>query len=125
MSFQEAIAQFITLLVVLDPAATVPMFLMTVEGLTRAQARRVAVIAATIAFLVLLFFIVFFELLLEAMRIPLSSFQLAGSIVWLIYGCTWSLIESRWTIHLIRLKAWFQGRSTRSRFPVSPVRERC
>jgi multiple antibiotic resistance protein len=86
MSFQEALAQFITLLVVLDPAATVPMFLMTVEGLTRAQARRVAVIAATIAFLVLLFFIVFFELLLEAMRIPLSSFQLAGSIVWLIYG---------------------------------------
>jgi multiple antibiotic resistance protein len=86
MSFQEAIAQFITLLVVLDPAATVPMFLMTVEGLTRAQARRVAVIAATIAFLVLLFFIVFFELLLEAMRIPLSSFQLVGSIVWLIYG---------------------------------------
>jgi len=54
--------------------------------LTRAQARRVAVIASTIAFLVLLFFIVFFELLLEAMRIPLSSFQLAGSIVWLIYG---------------------------------------
>jgi len=86
MSSQEAITQFVTLFVVLDPAATVPMFLMTVEGLTRAQARRVAVIAATIAFLVLLFFIVFFELLLEAMRIPLSSFQLAGSIVWLIYG---------------------------------------
>ena len=59
MSFQEALASS-PLLVVLDPAATVPMFLMTVEGLTRAQARRVAVIAATIAFLVLLFFIVFF-----------------------------------------------------------------
>lgn len=86
MSFQEAIAQFITLLVVLDPAATVPVFLMTAKGLTRVQARRVAIIAAAVAFMVLLFFIVFFELLLEAMHIPLSSFQLAGSIVWLIYG---------------------------------------
>ena len=86
MSFQEATAQFITLLVVLDPAATIPMFLMTAEGLSRVQARRVAINAAAVAFLVLVFFIVFFELLLEAMHIPLSSFQLAGSIVWLIYG---------------------------------------
>jgi len=86
MSFQEAISQFITLLVVIDPAATLPVFLMTAAGLSRVQTRLVAIIAATVAFLVLLFFIVFFELLLNAMNIPLASFQLAGSIVWLIYG---------------------------------------
>lgn len=86
MSFQEAISQFITLLVIIDPAATLPVFLMTAAGLSRVQTRLVAIIAATVAFLVLLFFIVFFELLLNAMNIPLASFQLAGSIVWLIYG---------------------------------------
>ncbi len=59
---------------------------MTAAGLSRVQTRLVAIIAATVAFLVLLFFIVFFELLLNAMNIPLASFQLAGSIVWLIYG---------------------------------------
>ncbi len=75
MSFQEAISQFITLLVVIDPAATLPVFLMTAKGLSRVQTRLVAIIAATVAFLVLLFFIVFFELLLNAMKIPLSSFQ--------------------------------------------------
>jgi multiple antibiotic resistance protein len=86
MSPHEAITQFVTLFVMIDPAATLPMFLVTVRGLTRAQARLVAVIAAVIAFVVLVFFVAFFELLLGAMHIPLPSFQLAGSIVLLIYG---------------------------------------
>jgi multiple antibiotic resistance protein len=86
MSSQEAITQFITLFVVIDPAATIALFLITAQGLTNVQARLVALIAPAIAFLVLLFFIAFFELLLEAMHIPLPSFQLAGSIVLLIYG---------------------------------------
>lgn len=86
MSSQEAISQFVTLFVVLDPASTIAIFLMTAQGLSRVQARMVAITAAAIAFLVLLFFIAFFQLLLEAMHIPLPSFQLAGSIVWLIYG---------------------------------------
>jgi multiple antibiotic resistance protein len=86
MSSQEAITQFVTLFVVIDPAATIAMFLITSHGLTSIQARGVAIIAAAIAFVVLLFFIVFFQLLLEAMHIPLSSFQLAGSVVLLIYG---------------------------------------
>jgi multiple antibiotic resistance protein len=78
--------QFITLFVVLDPAATIPMYLLTVRGLTRAQGRLIALYSAGIAFLVLLFFVVFFELLLDAMHIPLPSFKLAGSLVLLIYG---------------------------------------
>jgi multiple antibiotic resistance protein len=86
MSAQEAITQFVTLFVVIDPAATIALFLITAQGLTRVQARLVAITAAAIAFLVLLFFIVFFELLLETMHIPLSSFQLAGSMVLLIYA---------------------------------------
>lgn len=86
MSFQETLSQFITLFVVLDPAATIPMYLLSVQGLSRSQGRAVAVYSAAIAFVVLLFFIVCFELLLDAMKIPLSSFQLAGSLVLLIYG---------------------------------------
>ena len=84
MSLQEAISQFITMLVVIDPWSTIALYLITTQGLTRAQARQVAMIAAGISFLVLLFFIVFFQLLLEAMRIPLPAFQFAGSIVWFV-----------------------------------------
>jgi multiple antibiotic resistance protein len=86
MSFQHALTQFITLFVVLDPAATIPLYLLSTRGLAAGQCRQVAVYAAAIAFAVLVFFIVFFELLLDAMHIPLASFQLAGSLVLLIYG---------------------------------------
>jgi multiple antibiotic resistance protein len=86
MSFHQALTQFITLFVVLDPAATIPMYLLSIRGLAAGQCKLVAVYAAAIAFAVLVFFIIFFELLLDAMHIPLASFQLAGSLVLLIYG---------------------------------------
>jgi multiple antibiotic resistance protein len=86
VSYEALASQFITLLVVLDPAATIPMYLLTVRGLTSTQGRLIALYSAGIAFLVLLFFIVCFELLLDAMHIPLPSFKLAGSLVLLIYG---------------------------------------
>ena len=86
MSPHDAVSQFVTLFVVIDPAATIPVFLGTVRGLSPTQARLVAVTGAGIAFVVLLLVVAFFELLLEAMHVPLSSFQLAGSIVLLVYG---------------------------------------
>ena len=86
MSYEGLASQFITLFVVLDPAATIPIYLLTVRGLTRTQGQLIALYSAGIAFLVLLLFVVFFELLLDAMHIPLASFKLAGSLVLLIYG---------------------------------------
>lgn len=86
MSYEGLASQFITLFVVLDPAATIPIYLLTVRGLTRTQGQLIALYSAGIAFLVLLLFVVFFELLLDAMHIPLPSFKLAGSLVLLIYG---------------------------------------
>jgi multiple antibiotic resistance protein len=86
MSYEGMATQFITLFVVLDPAATIPMYLLTVRGLTQTQGRLIALYSAGIAFLVLLFFVACFELLLDAMHIPLPSFKLAGSLVLLIYG---------------------------------------
>jgi multiple antibiotic resistance protein len=86
MLYEGLASQFITLFVVLDPAATIPMYLLTVRGLTRTQGQLIALYSAGIAFVVLLLFVVFFELLLDAMHIPLPSFKLAGSLVLLIYG---------------------------------------
>jgi len=55
-------------------------------GLSRKQSLLVATYAVGIAFLVLFFFIVAGQLLLEALRIPMTSFQLAGSLVLLLFG---------------------------------------
>jgi multiple antibiotic resistance protein len=86
MSIDEAFSQFVTLSAVLNPATTIPVFLHSAHGLSRPQGRRIAVYSAALSFIVLLFCVVFFELLLDAMHIPLSSFQLAGSLVLLIYA---------------------------------------
>lgn len=78
--------EFVTLLVILDPVATVPLFLAATVGLDRRQSWRVAVYALGIAFLILLFFIVLGQPLLEALKLPMASFQLAGSLVFLVLG---------------------------------------
>ena len=80
------IYEFVTLFVILDPVATLPVFLAATVGLTRRQALGVAAYAVGISFLVLLFFIAGGQFLLEALKIPMPAFQLAGSIVLLLFG---------------------------------------
>jgi multiple antibiotic resistance protein len=78
--------ELVTLFVILDPVATIPVFLASTAGLARKDSLKVAAYAVAIAFLVLLFFIAGGQLLLEALHIPMPSFQCAGSIVLLLFG---------------------------------------
>jgi multiple antibiotic resistance protein len=78
--------ELVTLFVILDPIATIPVFLAATAGLPRKQAIKVAAYAVSIAFLVLLCFIAGGKFLLNALHIPMPSFQLAGSIVLLLFG---------------------------------------
>ena len=76
--------EFVTLFVILDPIATVPVFLSVTASLDTGRSLRVAAYAIGLSFAVLLFFIVGGQFLLEAMHIPMPSFQLAGSVVLLL-----------------------------------------
>ena len=78
--------ELVTLFVILDPVATVPVFLAATAGLSRKQSLQVAAYAVSTAFGVLLFFIVGGQFLLNALHIAMPSFQLAGSIVLLLFG---------------------------------------
>ena len=78
--------EFVTLIVILDPVATVPIFLMVTAGLPRRQALLVAAYAVGVAFLIMLFFILVGRPLLSALHIPMASFQLAGSLILLLFG---------------------------------------
>lgn len=83
--------EFVTLFVILDPIATVPIFLSVTAGLDRRSSLLVAFYALGIAFLILLFFIVVGQAMLNALHIPMPSFQLAGSIVLLLFGLKMTL----------------------------------
>lgn len=83
--------EFVTLFVILDPVATVPVFLAVTVGLERRRALLVAFYAIAVSFLILLFFILLGQHLLEALHIPMASFQLTGSIVLLLFGLKMTL----------------------------------
>src|SRR5882757_4654033 len=95
--------EFVTLFVILDPVATLPVFLAATVGLTRRQSLGVAAYAVGISFLVLLFFIAGGQFLLEELKIPMPAFQLAGSIVLLLFGL--SLVLGRVTKEVAAMSA--------------------
>jgi multiple antibiotic resistance protein len=72
--------EFFTLLVILDPIATVPVFLAVSYGLKWRDALKVALTALAVAFGILTTFIFLGLEFLKALDIPTSSFQLAGSL---------------------------------------------
>ncbi|CAM5222462.1 hypothetical protein BTHI11S_00403 [Bosea thiooxidans] len=80
------ITEFVKLWVVIDPIGTLPVFLAVTAGMGAAAARRIALQGALVAFLVLLFFVLLGQVLLTAMDIELSSFQIAGNIVLFLFA---------------------------------------
>lgn len=80
--------QFVILWAVIDPVGTVPVYLSQTGHMTAAQKRIVAIKAVSIAFAILLFFLIIGQILLEAMQIPLPAFQAAGGLVLLLFALT-------------------------------------
>jgi multiple antibiotic resistance protein len=95
--------ELVTLLAVLDPTAAIPVFLAATAGFSRRQSLLVAAYAVGTAFLVLFFFICVGQLLLEALKIPMASFQLAGCIVLLLFGI--KLVLGQITVEVAALPA--------------------
>src|SRR3954468_9395498 len=83
---ETLVAEAITLLVVLNPVGTVPLFLALTGGETSAARRRIAARAVVIAAVILVAFIAVGQILLNSLGITLASFQTAGGIVLLSVG---------------------------------------
>ncbi len=83
--------EFVTLLVILDPVATIPIFLSVTAGLPRRASLLVAFYALGVAFLIMVFFIFIGQSMLTALHIPMASFQMAGSLVLLLFGLKMTL----------------------------------
>ncbi|MBO9445115.1 MarC family protein [Ruegeria sp. R14_0] len=86
---------FVTLWVVIDPIGTIPVFIAVTAGLGAAARRKTALLAAIISAGVLLFFLVFGQLLIEALDIGLNSFQVAGGIILFLFALTMIFGESK------------------------------
>lgn len=79
---------FVTFFTVIDPIGTVPVFIAITASCTKADRRKIAIKGTLVASGVLLFFILAGEFILNAAAIPLSSFQIAGGLVLLLFALT-------------------------------------
>lgn len=78
--------EFFTLLVILDPIATVPIFLAVTHGMKWRDSVKVAITALLVAFAILTAFIFLGMEFLRVLNIPTASFQLAGSFILFMLG---------------------------------------
>ncbi|NOD63284.1 NAAT family transporter [Ruegeria sp. HKCCD6109] len=95
MGLDNLLEHFVTLWVVIDPIGTIPVFIAVTAGLGVAARRKTALLASLISAGVLLFFLVFGQLLIEALDIGLNSFQVAGGIILFLFALTMIFGESK------------------------------
>ncbi len=88
-------ATFITFFAVIDPIGTVPVFIAVTSQYDDLARRKIALVATVAAGFILLFFVVAGEIILLAMSIPLSAFQIAGGIVLFLFALTMIFGESK------------------------------
>ena len=95
ISLDQLLREFVALWVVIDPIGTIPVFIAVTAGISAAARKRVAFKATFVATIILLFFIVAGQRLLEAMEIHLEAFQLAGGIILFMFAVTMIFGESK------------------------------
>lgn len=91
----DILTALVLLWAVIDPIGTVPVFIAATRGRPPAEQRRIALLAATTAAGILLFFLLVGEILLRAMGVPLSAFQIAGGLILFLFALTMVFGESK------------------------------
>lgn len=87
--------EFVTLFVVIDPIGTLPVFYYATASVPARLHPAFAVRAVLIATLVLLFFLVAGEVLLDLLGLRFGSFQIAGGMVLFLFAMTMVFGESK------------------------------
>lgn len=84
----EIITKIFFLIAVIDPLGTVPVYLEATKQLNVKHRKKVAVRASIIAFIILLFFIVVGQLILDGMSVTLDAFQISGGVILFLFALT-------------------------------------
>ncbi len=95
MDYQSLLREFVTLIVVIDPIGTLPVFLYATSRVPTHLHRSFALRGVVVAGLVLLAFLVGGQYLLESLGLRLGSFQVAGGIVLFLFALTMIFGDSK------------------------------
>jgi len=83
------------LFAVIDPLGTVPVFIAVTRRHSDRDRVRIALRAALIAAIVMLFFLVAGQFVLEAIEVPLDAFQIAGGIILFLFALSMIVGEAK------------------------------
>jgi multiple antibiotic resistance protein len=95
MVMNELLATFIFFFAVIDPIGTVPVFISVTSHYEEKIKRKIAFQATLVSAIILIFFVVAGEIILNAINIPLSAFQIAGGIILFLFALTMIFGESK------------------------------
>ncbi len=85
---QEIFATILFLIAVIDPLGTVPVYLEATKNFDAIHKNKIAIRASGVAFLILLFFIIIGQLILEGMKVSLDAFQISGGVILFLFALT-------------------------------------
>ncbi|MEC9266127.1 MAG: MarC family protein [Alphaproteobacteria bacterium] len=95
LNWAELAREFITILVVVDPIGSLPVFYFATARVPRHLHIKFAIRAVLIATIVLLLFLVAGQLLLESLGLRFGSFQVAGGIILFLFAMTMIFGEAK------------------------------
>ncbi|XUU61258.1 MarC family protein [Erythrobacter sp. HA6-11] len=95
--YELFLSAFITLFVVIDPPGCAPIYAGLTKGATQKQRTSMALRASVIATVILLFFALLGEELLDALHIELDSFRIAGGLMlfWIAFEMVFEKRQQR------------------------------
>ena len=87
-NINDLLSEFVMMWVLIDPIGTIPVFLAATGGYLAQYRTEIAIRAVVLAGVILIFFIIGGQILLQALGISLPSFQIAGSVVLFLFALT-------------------------------------
>jgi multiple antibiotic resistance protein len=91
----DFINDFITIWVIIDPIAALPVFIGLTTGFDAATRRQVAAVTTAVSLVVLVFFICLGQIILTALGVSLHSFEIAGGLILFVFAMEMVLSRSR------------------------------
>jgi len=82
------LTKILFLIAVIDPLGSVPVYLEATKQFDQKKKKKVAIRASVVAFLILLFFIVVGQVILEGMDVTLDAFQISGGVILFLFALT-------------------------------------
>ena len=91
----DFINDFITIWVIIDPIAALPVFIGLTTGFDAATRRQVAAVTTAVSLVVLFFFICLGQIILTALGVSLHSFEIAGGLILFVFAMEMVLSRSK------------------------------